>query len=63
MGAKDVLNTVTLRSTVKTGVTDNRAWAARSWVGTMVLLSPYTSAGGWLYCPAQSVTASLAASR
>lgn len=62
MSTKDIVNTVKLRSTVKTAGVDNRAWAATSWTGNLVLASPYTSAGLY-YCPIQSVTASLAASR
>lgn len=59
----DVRNTVQVRLTVAAAALSNQAWSARSWTGTMVLSSPYTSAGGTLYCPAQSVTASVAASR
>lgn len=61
LGGTDVRNTVTLRITVKKGVTDNRAWAARSLAGNMVMSSPYTPAGGIYFCPAQSVKSSLTA--
>ena len=60
---KDVLNTVTLQMTVKRAGVGKRAWTASSWVGAMKIASPYTSASGGWYCPAQSVTSSLAASR
>ncbi|HEX6920466.1 MAG TPA: fibronectin type III domain-containing protein [Actinomycetes bacterium] len=62
VAAKDVQNTLKLRMTVKTAGLEGGAWAASSWVGSLVLSSPYTSAGMY-YCPVQSVTASLAASR
>jgi hypothetical protein len=58
----DTQNTVALRITVKTAGVDAQQWTARSWVGSLVLSAPYTSAGMY-YCPAQSVTASLAASQ
>jgi Fibronectin type III domain len=56
-----VHNTLTFRITVsKAGVADG-TWTASSWDGTMVLSSPYTSAGAY-YCPAQSLTAALSGS-
>ena len=60
---KDVVNSVAVKVTVKTAGVDARAWSANSWVGTMTISSPYTSAGGGWYCPPQSVTTSLTASR
>jgi len=60
---KDVVNSVAVKVTVKTAGVDARAWSANSWVGTMTISSPYTSAAGGWYCPAQSVTTSLTASR
>jgi len=62
-GVKDVTNTVTLRLTVRTAGVDKSAWVAGSWTGTMTIFSPYTSAGGGWYCPAQSVTSTFSASR
>ena len=56
----NVRNTVTLRLTVKKAKADGQTWSASSLVGTMVLASPYTRAGIY-YCPAQSITSSLAA--
>lgn len=60
---KSVNNTLSFQITVKNAGVDDGEWSARSWVGNLVLTSPYTSAGGSRYCPANSVTGSLAASR
>jgi hypothetical protein len=37
---------------------DNRAWAAGSWAGRMVVTAPYTASGSF-YCPASRQVASL----
>jgi chitodextrinase len=58
-----VQNTVTVQLTVNKAGVDNRAWSASSWVGTMTISAPYTSAGAGYYCPAQSHTMSLTANR
>ncbi len=63
LSATDVQNTLTLRITVKKGQARKREWVATSWVGSMEVYSPYTSAGGGYYCPAQSVGTSLIATR
>jgi len=53
----NVKNTVTVRITADNGAVDNGAWS--SWHGTWVVSSPYVTAGGGYYCPAQSWTFSL----
>jgi hypothetical protein len=56
-----VHNTLTFRITVTKAAVVSRAWGATSWAGTMVISSPYTSAGAY-YCPAQSIKAVLSGS-
>lgn len=64
---KDVINTLSLRLNVSKAGVSSSAWLASAWTGTLTLTSPYTSAGtsGLIryYCPAGSLTASLAGSR
>jgi chitodextrinase len=48
----DVQNTVSLSISPDHGAVDNGGW--NSWRGTMVLTSPYVTASGGYYCPAQS---------
>ena len=61
-GGKGVVDTVTLRITIRKAGMDSQAWTARSWVGTMRINSPYTSLGS-SYCPAHGWTISLTTSR
>ena len=48
----NLTDTLTVRVTANKGQVSNGAW--RGWTGTVVLTSPYTSAGGGSYCPASS---------
>ena len=48
----NVENTVSLRIAPKQGGVSNGGWT--SWTGTMVLTSPYVTASGGFYCPAQN---------
>jgi hypothetical protein len=57
-----IRSTLSFRLTLSSAGADNRAWTASSWTGTMVLSSPYTSAGAE-YCAAQTVTTTLSSSR
>lgn len=59
-GSFPIRTTVTIQIAVTGAHVDNRAWAARSWTGHMVLTAPYTASGS-LYCPASRMTASLSA--
>lgn len=47
-----VQDTVTLRIAADSGAVSNGAW--NSWHGTWVVSTPYTTADGGYYCPAQS---------
>ena len=47
-----VTDTLTVRVTANKGQVSNGAW--RGWIGTVVLASPYTDAGGGYTCPTQS---------
>jgi hypothetical protein len=60
-GAKSFLirSTVRIRITIAAARVDNRAWAAGSWAGRMVVTAPYTASGSY-YCPASRQVASLA---
>jgi Fibronectin type III domain len=55
----DVRNTVAVRVTVKAAQVSGSDWLVSRFTGTMRISSPYTQAGSY-YCPAQSVTTSLA---
>jgi uncharacterized protein DUF2510/fibronectin type III domain protein len=54
-----IRSTVRLRLTVTQSHVDALDWAASSWAGTMVVTSPYTSSGNF-FCPASTLTATLA---
>ena len=62
-GSIDLQNSISIRLTVNQAGLSNGAWAAKAFDGSMTWSSPYTSAGGSLYCPAQSKTAAISASR
>lgn len=51
-------STLTVRITIAAAQTNNRAWVASSWAGTMMVTSPYTSSGAY-YCPASRITIAL----
>lgn len=57
-----VHNVLTFRITVGQAGVFGQQWLATSWSGTLKMDSPYTSAGGSYYCPAQSRTFSIAGS-
>jgi hypothetical protein len=63
----DVKNTVRLNRTVTKAALASSIWSITSWKGTLTVTSPYTSAGssGNLrsYCPANSLTAAVSATR
>lgn len=66
-GTVDVKNTIRLSLTATKAGLVSSIWSITSWKGTLVLTSPYTAAGssGNLrsYCPANSLTASVTATR
>jgi chitodextrinase len=59
-GTISVTDTLTVRIAVRSAGPEGTEWVARSWAGTVTVVSPFVDAGGGFFCPGSRIDSNVA---